>query len=233
MFEKQAIVFDLDNTLYPYRRFVASGFRAVAQAVARDHDVSCTDAFQTLCRARTHGARGRELQQLCAKFGLSETLVPGMAALMQSHMPELRLSSQAACVLHQVQRHWLIGVVTNGDPDVQARKVDALGLRDLADVIVCDDEVGTKRGEPRWTPFEMVLDCLQVRPQSAVFVGDDPVADIESASRAGMKTIYLRNRLSREPSRTPVACDGVVSTLLHVPALATRLVHREESRYVA
>ena len=35
MADARALVFDLDDTLYPYRQFVSSGFRAVAAEVER------------------------------------------------------------------------------------------------------------------------------------------------------------------------------------------------------
>jgi hypothetical protein len=38
--EPRGIVFDLDDTLYPYRAFVRSGLRVIGQRIAREDAVS-------------------------------------------------------------------------------------------------------------------------------------------------------------------------------------------------
>ena len=51
MSEPRAIVFDLDDTLYPYRAFVRSGFRAVGQRLAEERGVSVTSVLRALRQA--------------------------------------------------------------------------------------------------------------------------------------------------------------------------------------
>ena len=96
--ERRAIVFDLDDTLYPYRAFVCSGFRAVACCLAVERGLRAAAVLRVLRRALAGGQRGRELQQLCASFDLPESLVRPLADTIRSfeeicdgkwdHLPE-------------------------------------------------------------------------------------------------------------------------------------------------
>src|SRR4051794_802771 len=120
MTDARAIVFDLDDTLYPYRLFLLSAFQLVAAAVEQDYGVPAVAALRTLKHGHTHGARGCELQYLCAAAGLPVSLVPSLRELVRQHMPSLRLPQHSARVLLQLRRDWRIGVLTNGDPPIQA-----------------------------------------------------------------------------------------------------------------
>jgi len=49
--DQRAIVFDLDDTLYPYRAFVRSGFRAVACRLVADRGIPPAAVLRVLRRA--------------------------------------------------------------------------------------------------------------------------------------------------------------------------------------
>ena len=58
MAERRAILFDLDDTLYSYRAFVRSGFRAVACQLAVERGLPAGRVLRVLRRALIGGARG-------------------------------------------------------------------------------------------------------------------------------------------------------------------------------
>jgi putative hydrolase of the HAD superfamily len=150
--------------------------------------------------------------------------VPALVALMQAHTPTLHLPAGAARVLRTLRRGWRVGILTNGTPAIQARKVDALDVAPLVDTVVFAAACGTGQGKPSPDAFAAVLDQLGARPATSVFVGNDPVADIAGAAGVGMKTIYVAP--SRETAGA-VPCDAIAISLREVPALARRLVRRE------
>ena len=135
MAESRAILFDLDDTLYPLERFVMSGFRAVAAAVDARWRVPQAAALETLVSA-VAVSRGRELQVLAERHGLAAGAVPELVDVIRRHAPDLRLPELSLSVLGALRRDWRLGLVTNGRPDIQARKVHALGVRRLMDIIV-------------------------------------------------------------------------------------------------
>ncbi len=223
------LVFDLDDTLYPLRRFVVSGFARVSCHLADTWGVDAREAFAVLTRALRQ-TRGFELQAVVDHFALPPRIVPGLVEIIRGHEPRLRLPGVTARVLDQLRRTWLLAVVTNGQPDQQARKVRALGLGGLVDAVIYA-HAGSGAGKPDRAPFLEALGRLGVPAERAVFVGDDPVADIAGAARAGLSTIRVMPRIAG--GRTAAgAADAVVGSLSDVPATAEGLVERRWRSYV-
>jgi len=231
--DQRAIVFDLDDTLYPYRAFVRSGFRAVACRLAAARGLPPAAVLRVLRVALANGRRGQELQELCARFELPESLVGSLADLIREHTPSLRLPGQTAQVLRTLRRDWKLGVLTNGEPHVQRRKVAALGLEDLVDVVLFASECGDRAGKPAPSAFRAALDSLKVHAASAVFVGDDPRTDIEGAAAVGMKTIHLTSYLGEDERCGAASCRIHARRLDLIPAIAEQLVPVRMASHVA
>jgi putative hydrolase of the HAD superfamily len=218
-----AVLFDLDDTLYPRRRFVLSGFAAVAAHVERFWGIPASASFAVLAGA-TRRAPGRELQALVAGFDLPPWLVPQLVEVIRAHPPRLRLPAASARVLGTLRTGWRLGIVTNGPPDVQARKVKALGLAALVDTVVYAQGVGRGVGKPDRAVFVEAARRVGVRPALAVFVGDDPVADIAGARHAGMSAVHVQRGPAPRPVPLGAAADAVVRTLDEVPSVAMALI---------
>lgn len=231
MRDDRAILFDLDDTLYPLDRFVLSGFRAVAVACETRFAVPRATALDVLTAAFGR-VRGRELQVLVDHCHLDPAVVPELVAVMRDHAPDLRLSEVATSVLRTLAVDWRLGVVTNGRPDIQHRKVEALGLDRLVSTVVYAHAEGSGAGKPDAAPFLAACDALGVTPTGTVFVGDDPVTDIAGAHAVGMKTIWLPSRLDAASPAAAIA-DVLVASLADVPAAARRLVQPDRRAHVA
>ena len=233
MRDQRAIVFDLDDTLYPYRAFVRSGFRAVACRLAAERGLPASAVLRVLRRALANGRRGQELQELCARFELPKSLVGSLADLIREHTPSLRLPRETAQVLRTLRRDWKLGVLTNGEPFVQRRKVAALGVGDLVDAVLFASECGDRAGKPAPSAFRAALDRLNVKAASAVFVGDDPRTDIEGAAAVGMKTIHVTSYFGEDERCGAASCRIHVRRLDLIPAIAEQLVPVRTESHVA
>lgn len=219
------LIFDMDETLYPERQFIRSGFRAVAVDVERRYGVPADAAFTALLRTLRNGGRRRALQTLCASFGLPASAVPELVEVIRRHEPTLHLPGASVAVLTRARAEgWRLGVLTNGLPEVQARKVRALGLDNLVDAVVYAQEWGSRKGKPERESFDVVRARLNTPPGVTVFVGDDPWCDIIGARGAGLHTILLR--CSAE-LRSTSGADRVVTALEDVLTAAANLVCRE------
>ncbi|MFI5178986.1 MAG: HAD family hydrolase, partial [Vicinamibacterales bacterium] len=128
--DERAVVFDLDDTLYPLRRFVLSGFAAVAREMQRRWSINARQALAVLTGASSRKP-GRELQICCERFGLPAEAVGDFVHLIRTHQPAIVLPRASRTGLQKLRAGWRLGVLTNGLPDIQARKIDALGLRFL------------------------------------------------------------------------------------------------------
>lgn len=219
----RAIVFDLDDTLYRIRRFTIAGYAATAGAIAA---YSGRPRAEVFCRLQGLYRRGRAAfayQHLCAEFGLPEHLAAEWLARHRAHRRRLRLPGTSARALTAARdAGWRIGLLTNGLPEIQRAKVEALDLGVHVDAIVYADEI-VPGGKPARAVFDLVLRALDVAPHRAVMVGDHPECDVAGGRLAGMRTI----RVSRPAFATVAAeddADAVVEDLSGVPGLAAHLI---------
>jgi putative hydrolase of the HAD superfamily len=226
----RAVLFDLDDTLHPLRLFIQSGFAAVAAHLAQTIDVDGRDALETLRNAAAGPNRGRELQVLVGRLGLPPTILPDLVKLIREHRPAIQLPVPSVRMLQILRPHWRLGIVTNGLPAVQRRKVEALGLAGAVDTIVYAAEHGARSGKPERAPFMAAVRALGVAVDRTVFVGDDEWCDLVGATRVGMRTVFLSAAEHAGPS---FHADAIVHSLLDVPRVADALVPAQWRQCVA
>ena len=101
--------------------------------------------------------------------------------------------------LNRHQMPW--GIVTNG-PLTQRDKCKSAGLAQIAPFIIVSDEVGYYKPDPRI--FRDALNATGLtNPENVIFVGDNPVADIDGAKRFGMMAAWLHMDRKYPPELTP------------------------------
>ena len=220
----RAIVFDLDDTLYPMRRYSQSAFAAVAAHLQRRCGIRPGRSVEVLTRAlEIDGQPGHEIDRLIDACGLPSSWLPELVSVARNHEPALRLSRGVSRVLSTLHASWRIGILTNGVPEVQARKVRALGLTTLVDAVVFATEHGSGVGKPEPESFLEVTRRLGVDPARTVFVGDDEARDVAGASALGMRTIRV-TMWSESRAAVESSADVVTRSLIRIPGLAEGLV---------
>ncbi len=225
----RAMLLDLDDTLYPHRRFRLSGFAAVARHVERTHGVPARQVFRLLVRSSRGPGAGRELDAVAERFGITAPFGEWIR-VYRGHVPSLRLPARTLATLKRLRRSWRLGVVTNGIPEIQARKVAALGLDRWTDTVVFASEWGSGEGKPDREPFMEALRRLDVGPGHALFVGDDPFCDVFGAMRCGLRTIQTREWTRTGASASAVRPDAVVDGFAQVPDVASVILPRRIAR---
>jgi putative hydrolase of the HAD superfamily len=228
--QPRAVLFDLDETLYPECRFALSGFAAVANATATDAGVSPARIYRTLVGALRRGERATAFQQLCASLHWPEERVPELLNIYRLHDPNLRLPELSVRTLQTLRPSWRLAIVTNGPASIQSGKVRALELSGWVDTVVFAAQCGTGQGKPAPEPFIDTARQLGVAPARCVFVGDDPVCDVAGARRVGMKTIRVRQGVHAGVTLgAHEEADAVVESLHAVPHLAGVLLGETET----
>ncbi len=209
-----AVVFDLDDTLYPERDFVFSGFRAVAARVWKDHGI---DIEPVLRGQFDSGVRLNAFGLALAALDPGEDYLKELVTLYRSHTPEIRPFAGSAILDVLRGKGLKLGLVTDGVSGTQRSKIEALGLAAKFDSIVCSEEVG---GRAAWKPsplaFEACLRELGVDAARAVYIADNPAKDFRGARAAGMRSIRLRlpgtEHFRAEPLAAIDAPDAEVSS---------------------
>ncbi|MCY4529911.1 MAG: HAD family hydrolase [Chloroflexi bacterium] len=189
------LVFDLDNTLLDRQ----TTFMRVAGNFYEEHlcattSVTRDDAIRKIVQWDADGYANRE--KMFARW-LGEWPEAGLdmgtltkwyrSAMERQVQPSMEVNGFLA-YLNDRQVPW--GIVTNGSRN-QHRKCRAAGLDQLAPFIIVSEEVGYAKPDPR-----IFSDALKATgltgPEQIMFVGDNPIADIDGAKGFGMKVGWIR-----------------------------------------
>ena len=120
------------------------------------------------------------------------------AAMVRNIQPDTEIIDYLT-TLNERQFPW--GIVTNG-PLSQRDKCRAAGLEQIAPFIIVSAEVGFWKPDARI--FRAALDAAGLtNPDRVMFVGDNPVADIDGAKRFGMKAAWLHMDRKFPPELLP------------------------------
>ena len=109
-------------------------------------------------------------------------------------MAKGRLFPDALPALRQLRaRGYRLGLVSNtpwGTPDyLWTGQLERFGLAGFFEVACFSSDVGFRKPDPRI--FRTALDLLGVPAARAIFVGDEPQADIGGARDAGLRTVWV------------------------------------------
>ena len=189
----RAVIFDLDDTLYPERAYVRSGFEAVAQWAEVNLSLPADEVLHEMEELFTQGVRGNTFDQWAIARGLSvEQVVPQMVATYRDHDPQIALHADVLPLLVLLRTSYRLGLLSDGLVGTQTRKLNALGLNGTFDAVVLSDSLGRDAWKPSPKPFIRVLADLAVDGQESVYVSDNPVKDFMGAREARMWTVRVR-----------------------------------------
>lgn len=188
----QAIIFDLDDTLYPEIDYVSSGFRAVAAWVDENLQISRKEAYRELWDLFFQGVRGDTFNQWLHSRGIPDGgCVQAMVNVYRSHDPDLRLYPGVRSLLEELKINMALGLLSDGYLEVQRRKLAVLRIEKYFDVVVFSGEWDKAAWKPSPIPFLEAMERLAFQPRQAVYVADNPVKDFLGARKVGMATVRV------------------------------------------
>ena len=191
------VLFDLDNTLYPYKPAHEAGLSAVKIKVTKNFNLTGQTFDEAFNKARQ-----------MTKAQLKNTAASHSRLLyMQKMLELLGLRSQVLFALDLEQTYWRTflananlfpnvksflddlrinsiptSIVTDLTAQIQFRKIIYFGLDHYFDCIVTSEEVGQEK--PHASPFQLVLEKLQPKGSTIWMIGDNPKKDIGGARAA-------------------------------------------------
>lgn len=199
----KAVVFDLDDTLYPEIEYVWSGFRVVAARLAGG-DGDAGAVFDLLRAAFEQGPRDRVFDTVLEQLGreADEQIVAELVGVYRCHRPALRLEPAVAGLLGQLRSRYRLGIITDGYLPAQRLKVEALQLQDAFEKIIYTEELGREFWKPSVRSFEMMAEALGCAGGQCVYVADNPRKDFVAPNRLGWATVQVKRpeRVVREVS---------------------------------
>ena len=188
----RAALFDLDDTLFPQSQWLSRVWDVVADEAERV-GVDAAELRTTLSLVAAEGSdKGRIINRSLERLGVDipvEPLVEAFRSYRSRHLEPYRGVRRA---LASLARDMPIGLVTDGDPQIQRSKLRALALDSKFDAIVYSDELGREFRKPKPEPFLRAAMQLGVEAEDCFYVGDRPEKDTAGALAAGMRPVRVR-----------------------------------------
>ena len=114
---------------------------------------------------------------------------------------------------------YILGLITNGLPGLQEKKLKMLGLDGIFDRVLVTGQYGCPK--PSIKPFEMMAEWLNLDPREMMYVGDNPVNDIEPSRAAGYVPVYV-NTVGAWARPDIEECELQVETVAEIPEVVRR-----------
>ncbi len=155
----QAIIFDLDDTLYPEVKYVRSGFQAVAGYLAQiAKGANEQQIFDILWKHFQAGDRTRVFNAVLAELGTSlkpaSPKIEDLVTFYREHRPNIQLDPATRQLLENLQKRYPLGLLTDGYLPAQKYKVEALAIRDNFDHIIYTEALGREHWKTSPRGFE-------------------------------------------------------------------------------
>lgn len=187
-----AVVFDLDDTLYPEREYVYSGFAAVAAEFAATLP-GVTDLEARLRSQFDADPAGRTMDIVVQSLAINDpqALVEGMLGVYREHRPRIRVFDDAPGCLAACRQYGKLALISDGRLEGQRAKLDALGIAPLFDCIVLTDRWGKEFWKPHPRAYEHVEAALGCAPEQCVYVADNVRKDFVAPNARGWRTVRV------------------------------------------
>jgi putative hydrolase of the HAD superfamily len=183
-----AVIFDLDDTLYPEKGYVRSGYASVAEAFPNIENME-----ERLWKAFEEKKPAIDL--VLGEEGMGESERMRAVEIYRNHSPRIELYSGVEQLLLRLSETKRLGLITDGRPEGQRAKIDALDISGYFEKIIVTDELGgVQFRKPDKTAFVMMQKELDVPFCRMVYIGDNPKKDFKAPELLGMKAIHFLNR---------------------------------------
>ncbi len=211
-----AILFDTDNTLYPYIPAHSAAQAAVRAKVAstfsikpEDFDAAFDDARKQVKTRLKHTASSHSrllyLQRMLEIMGLGSQVLWALdfeQTYWRTFLSNAILFDEVKELLDDIRRLGIpTAIVTDLTAQIQFRKVVYFGLDHYFDYIVTSEEAGFDK--PHKEPFQLALEKMRPKGNCIWMIGDNPVNDIRGA-REQMNALTLQKIHEGTPLGTEV-----------------------------
>lgn len=182
----KAIAIDLDDTLFSEIDHVYSGYRAVANVIAKHNDLDKEQVYDRMLYRFARNGRSGLFDYIKAHYKITTPDSESLVSIYREHAPSIKLYDGVEKALDKLRERFKLAIVTDGSVITQKNKVIALGLYKLVDeVVLCLEHNAPK---PSIVSYQIAAQKLGVEVQDMIIIGDDPYSDIAAASALGISS---------------------------------------------
>lgn len=206
----KAVIFDLDDTLYNQMQHLAGAYLSVGRLMNRLFGLNPLEVKRNLLKlAKVKGSASGMLFNILLenyKIKPENELLNRMISTFYSYkLTKLEPYKDAANLLRMLKKKGLkLGLLTEGRPELQKAKLEALGFKKLFDDVIVTDELGGRYKKPNPEGFSEIAKRLGVKPEESIYLGDNPKKDFIGPRKIGMLTVRV---LTGEYRKTKVESD--------------------------
>ncbi|MBR5773987.1 MAG: HAD family hydrolase [Clostridia bacterium] len=184
------VIFDMDDTLYPEKDYVRSGYKQIAL-----NNPDIVGMEQKLWQAFENGEQAIDYV-LQAQGVYSKEKAMECLEIYRRQMPDIHLYNDARVLMDYLKdRRIRFGMITDGRPEGQWAKIEALGIRDCFEKIIVTDELGgVEFRKPNPLAFELMQKHFDVPFEQIVYIGDNPRKDFIAPQKLGMGCVHFLNK---------------------------------------
>ena len=212
------LIFDLDDTLYPERSYVESGFAAVAAHLQQRFGWDAVVCHARLLSLLERDGRGALFNRLLAEHGEHRTgEVQACIRVYRGHRPQLQLHPEAETLLQRLAvKPYLL---TDGHKLVQQRKVEALALAPRLAGVCITHRHGIAHAKPSTHCFGLIRARARSHWHDMVYVGDNPRKDFVNLKPLGVRTVRVLQGEHRHCQADAAhEADTVIGSLAELPS---------------
>ncbi|MHB9286246.1 HAD family hydrolase [Halobacteriales archaeon Cl-PHB] len=183
-----AVYFDLDGTLIHYAEPFAD---ILAAPLPDDHGEEMLQTYSDRLLEAITAVEDNPVATAAATVVEQYDLDADPGTMAEAHkdaeVAATRVHPGVVDLLAAVAAHHRTGILTNGDGDLQRRKLEAHGLDDHVETVIVSNDVGVRK--PEAGIFEEAKERLPA--DTHVYVGDTYEEDIEPARVQGFEAVYV------------------------------------------
>ena len=189
LIQKKVVIFDLDDTLYSEKEYVRSGYAQVAENFKKIDEMQdkLWSAFENKEPAINYVLEQEGL--------LSAEAVSYCLNIYRKHRPNISLYPEAQELLLLLKESGVkLGIITDGRPEGQRAKIEALQIEQYFEKIIITDELGgIEFRKPNTAAYEIMQKHFDVPYKDMVYVGDNFKKDFKAPQLLGMNSVYFKN----------------------------------------
>jgi putative hydrolase of the HAD superfamily len=202
------VVFDLDDTLYDEVEYCKSGFASVSEFLANLPQMPPSERlFDAFWKQFNSGNYTKTFNAAFDELGIDydSNLIHELIEVYRNHEPKITLPQDSREVLSELSKKFTLALLTDGFLPAQHLKVKALGIEKYFKCIIYTEQLGREFWKPSPVGFERLMETLNAKPNTMVYVADNQIKDFIAPNRLGFGTIQIirPSRLHLESSQEP------------------------------
>lgn len=189
---RKAVIFDLDNTIYPVASIAKELFASLFRLLSESGELNNLDEVK-------HDLMRKPYQVVALKHGFSAGLTKQGLRLLEGLRYEGPISpfdDYAETRSLSVKKF----LVTTGFQALQQSKIEGMGLEnDFTEIHIVDPQFSSKK-----EVFASILSRHRLAPAEVLVVGDDPDSELKAANELGIAAVlYDKEGLQKGQTSFP------------------------------